>query len=139
MIPTSFIQWIAALDSSTSVSARVAVHAAFAHPVEVGEEIVARIGIDAQALVVVLVEVGDELADFLGAIVPETESRARVARVAAVFRFRRLLQHDDAPGARLLRGHGRVERGAAAADHDDVALLVFTHGRLSRVIFRNYR
>ena len=74
-----------------------------------------------------VVDVRHELADFLRARMHEAKAGSGIARVAAVFGLRRLLQHHDALGAGLACRDGRLERGAAAADDDDVAMLDARH------------
>ena len=102
---------------------QLAVHAALRHAVEIGHEVVGAVRRDHHGGERRLVHLGHELSDFLGAGVHETEAGAGIARVAAVFGLRRLLQHHHALGACLTCGDRRLEGRAAAADHDDVALL----------------
>ena len=55
----------------------------------------------------------------------EAEADMGKLRVAAGFMLGRLFDHDDLVGAGLPRGDRGFERGAAAADDDDVATFAF--------------
>src|SRR6185295_627521 len=72
---------------------------------------------------------------FIGAFVPEAKAGSGITRVAAVFGFRRLLQHDDPFGARLLCGDRSIECRAAAADDDNVVSLHLRRLRSAGPIF----
>src|SRR5262249_6454771 len=78
------------------------------HAREVGRKILLRIGrnLDTREIRVLAYE----SVDFFGAPMPEAESRPRIAGVAAIFGFRRLLEHDDAAGAALF-GRDRCLEG----------------------------
>ena len=58
----------------------------------------------------------------IGESLPRRKNPAKTGagkpRVATEFRLRRLLEHDDSRRAGLFRSDRRLERGAAAADHD---------------------
>ena len=81
-----------------------------------------------------LVHVRHELPDLAGAAMDEAEASPGIAGIAAIFGFRRLLQHHDAFGAGLARGDRRLEGRAAAADHHDVASLAARHEIYSPLI-----
>ena len=97
------------------------------HPVEVGEEIVPRIGREVEGLEQVLVDGRNDLPDLVRRVVGEAETGMGIARVAAEFALRRLLQHHDFLGTRLARRNGRLERRATPADDDDIACLFPCH------------
>jgi len=103
------------------------VHAALGHAPEVGQEVVAGVRGDVEGVVIILVEVGDQVTHLLGAVMDEAETGARIPCIAAVFRFRRLFQHNNALSARIPRRNRGLDRSAAAADHDDIAGLVPGH------------
>ena len=114
-------------------SGQLRVHSPESHAFEIGGKLLLRIGRNLQALEIVVVDVGDELTNFLGAAVPEPKAGAGIAGIAAIFRFRRLLEHDDPIGAVLPRRDRGIERGASSADDDDVARF-HSALRLRRVI-----
>src|SRR5262249_9829961 len=92
---------------------KLAVHAPLRHALEVREEIVGAVGWNRHGRKQRVVDIRHELPDFARARVHETKAGAGIARVAAVFRLRRLLQHDDAPGAPLARRNRGLEGRAA--------------------------
>src|SRR5262245_10860661 len=70
----------------------LAIHAALGHAVEIGHEIVRAIGLDNHGREQRIVDIRDELADFVGPRVHEPKAGSRVAGIAAVFRLGRLFQ-----------------------------------------------
>src|SRR6266567_1913660 len=99
------------------------VHAPESHPRQIGGELFLRIGRNLQAFEIGIVDFRHEGANFFAAAVPESKARAGIAGIAAIFRFRRLLEHDDFVGAVLSSRDRGLEGGASAADDDDVAPL----------------
>ncbi len=87
----------------------LAVHAPLRHAIEIGHERVGAIGRDRHGRKQRVVELRHEAADFLGASVHKAKTGSRIACVAAIFGFRRLLQHHHVLGARLARRHRRLK------------------------------
>ena len=77
-----------------------------------------RIGRDMQFRKHRVVHVRQELANLFGAGKYPAKTGVGKARVAAEFRLRRFFEHHHFWRARLFRRYRRLERGAAAADHD---------------------
>ncbi len=77
-----------------------------------------------------------ELAQLLGAGMHEAETDMGELRIAAGFVLGRLLEHDDAFGAGLPGRDRGFERGAAAADDDDVAGGLRAHGFFALLFVR---
>ena len=105
---------------------KLLIDAAFGDAIEVGEEVVARVGRHHEGIEFCIIDI-DELPDFPATVVDEAEAGVGIARIAAEFAFRRLFQHDDALGAALTRGHGGFVRRAPAADDNDIAGLLADH------------
>ncbi len=106
---------------------QLAIHTTLRHAVEVGHEVVRAVGRNCHGREQCVVDIRNELADFFRPRMHEAKPGPGIAGVAAIFRLRCFLQHHDARGAGLARGDGRLERGAAAADDDDVAMLDARH------------
>src|ERR1700675_3340028 len=93
------------------------------HALEITGKLLLRIGRNLHAIEIVVARVGDELTNFLGAAMPESKAGAGIAGIAAVFRFGRLLEHDDPIGAVFPCRDRSIERGASSADDNDVTRL----------------
>ncbi len=85
---------------------------------QVGVELLRRVGRNVQLCKGLVVDVRQELADLLGTGKHPAKSGMGKTRVAAELRLRCFFQHDDFRSARLLGRNRSLEGGAATANHD---------------------
>src|SRR5829696_1887364 len=105
---------------------KLLVDTAFGNAVEIGQEVLARVGRHDEIRELRVVDI-DELANLTAAVVDEAKAGMRIAGIAAELALRGLFQHDNALGAGLASRDRRFMGRAPAANNNDVAMLLAMH------------